>query len=67
LRERNGGDLNSPDGFKAIRREGVRIDWILTRVAFTVDCAEIATFSRDGQFPSDPFPVVTRRRIGPAR
>jgi endonuclease/exonuclease/phosphatase family metal-dependent hydrolase len=64
---RKGEGLNTSNGFKAIRRNGVRIDWILTRGAFTVDSAEIVTFSRDGQFPSDHFPVVTRLRMGTAR
>lgn len=66
-RERKGEGLNTSNGFQAIRRNGVRIDWILSRGDFTVDSAEIVTFSRDGQFPSDHFPVVTRLRMGPAR
>ncbi len=64
---RKGEGISTPNGFKAIRRNGVRIDWILTRGTFAVDSAEIVTFSRDGQFPSDHFPVVTRLRMGPAR
>ena len=64
---RKGEGLNTSNGFKAIRRNGVRIDWILTRGAFTVDSAEIVTFSRDGQFPSDHFPVVARLRPGAAK
>ncbi|MBP7937582.1 MAG: endonuclease/exonuclease/phosphatase family protein [Phycisphaerae bacterium] len=59
-----GEDLDTSNGFKAIRRNGARIDWILTRGEFTVDTAEIVTFSRDGQFPSDHFPVVTWLRVG---
>ena len=66
-RARKGEGLNTSNGFQAIRRNGVRIDWILTRGAFTVDAIEIVTFSRDGQFPSDHFPVVTRLRMGAAR
>jgi endonuclease/exonuclease/phosphatase family metal-dependent hydrolase len=65
--ERKGEGLNTSNGFQAIRRNGVRIDWILTRGAFTVDTVEIVTFSRDGQFPSDHFPVVARLRMGGAR
>jgi len=64
---RKGEGLGTSNGFKAIRRNGVRIDWILTRGEFTVDSAEIVTFSRDGQFPSDHFPVVTRLRMGAAK
>lgn len=65
-KERRGEGLNTSNGFKAIRRNGVRIDWILARGPFSVDSAEIVTFSRDGQFPSDHFPVVTRLRMGAA-
>ena len=66
-KERKGERIGTSNGFKAIRRNGARIDWILTRGAFTVDSAEIVTFSRDGQFPSDHFPVVTRLRMGAAK
>lgn len=64
---RKGEGLNTSNGFEGIRRNGVRIDWILTRGVFTVDSAEIVTFSRDGQFPSDHFPVVVRLRPGAAK
>ena len=66
-KERKGEGISTSNGFKAIRRTGVRIDWILTRGEFTVDSAEIVTFSRDSQFPSDHFPVVTRLRISGAK
>ncbi len=66
-KERKGEGLGTSDGFKVIRRNGVRIDWILTRGAFTVDSAKIETFSRNGQFPSDHFLVVTRLRMGAAK
>ena len=66
-KQRKGEGIGTSNGFKAVRRNGVRIDWILTRGALTVDSAEIVTFSRDGQFPSDHFPVVTRLRIGAAQ
>jgi len=65
-KERKNEEFSSFNGFKAIQREGVRIDWILTRGTFTVDSAAIETFARDGQFPSDHFPVVTRLRMGAA-
>jgi endonuclease/exonuclease/phosphatase family metal-dependent hydrolase len=63
-KERRNETLNSFNGFKAIQRSGVRIDWILTRGEFTVESSEIVPFARAGQFPSDHFPVVTRLRIG---
>jgi endonuclease/exonuclease/phosphatase family metal-dependent hydrolase len=62
-KERKGENLSTSNSFEAVRQNGVRIDWILTRGAFTVDSAGIETFSRDGQFPSDHFPVVTRLRM----
>lgn len=64
---RNGEGIGTTNGFKAIRPNGPRIDWILTRGEFAVDYSEIVTYSRDGQFPSDHFPVVTRLRMGAVR
>ena len=52
------------NGFRAIPRDGVRIDWILSRGEVAADRIEIVTFSRDGQFPSDHFPVVAKLRLG---
>ena len=66
-RERQGEGLNTSNGFKAIRRNGVRIDWILTRGGVVADSTEIVTFSRNGQFPSDHFPVVARMRFVEAK
>ncbi|MCF7674507.1 MAG: endonuclease/exonuclease/phosphatase family protein [Akkermansiaceae bacterium] len=63
-KERKGEGLNTTNGFKAIGRNGVRIDWILTRGEVVADSTEIVTFSRDGQFPSDHFPVVAKLRFG---
>jgi endonuclease/exonuclease/phosphatase family metal-dependent hydrolase len=66
-KERKGEGLNTSNGFQAIRRNGVRIDWILTRGDVVADSIEIVTFSRDGQFPSDHFPVVARMRMSTAK
>lgn len=66
-KERKGEGINTSNGFQAIRHNGVRIDWILTRGDVVADSVEIVTFSRDGQFPSDHFPVVSRMRLGVAR
>ena len=38
--------------------DGHRIDWILARGAVTTHTAEVITYTRDGQAPSDHFPVV---------
>ncbi len=62
-KERKGDGLNTSNGFQAVRRNGVRIDWILTRGDVVADSTEIVTFSRNGQFPSDHFPVVARMRF----
>ncbi len=50
--------VNSFNGFKTPVEDGLRIDWILARGAVRVDKAEIVTYSENGQFPSDHFPVV---------
>ena len=52
------------NGFKAIQKDGPRIDWILGRGPWTADRIEIVTFSRDGKFPSDHFPVIAKLRLG---
>ncbi len=58
--ERGNDGVDSFNGFEPIRRNGERIDWILARGHGRVPRAEILTFSRHGQFPSDHFPVVVR-------
>lgn len=63
-KERHGDGLNTFNGFKAVGREGIRIDWILTRGAVATDRIEIVTYSRDGKFPSDHCPVVAKLRLG---
>jgi endonuclease/exonuclease/phosphatase family metal-dependent hydrolase len=59
--------INTFNGFKPAERNGVRIDWILTRGDVTVDQAETLTYSPDSQFPSDHFPVFARLRLRPAK
>ncbi|MET0132517.1 MAG: endonuclease/exonuclease/phosphatase family protein [Kibdelosporangium sp.] len=44
-------------GYRRLRPEGKRIDWILTKGAVTVNSAAINTFAKNGQYPSDHFPV----------
>ena len=41
-----------------------RIDWILVRGPVEVERAEVVTFSQNGQYPSDHFPVVARLKLG---
>ncbi len=63
-KERRGEGLGTFNGFKAVPKNSVRIDWILVRGKVTVDAEEIVTFSRDGQFPSDHCPLVAWLRLG---
>ena len=65
-RERVNEGIATFNGFKAIQKDGPRIDWILSRGDVTADRIEIVTFSRDGQFPSDHCPVVAKLRLGTA-
>lgn len=58
-RERINDGVNTFNGFEPLKREGERIDWILARGMEGVSRAEILTFSKAGQFPSDHFPVVS--------
>ncbi|NGO72639.1 endonuclease/exonuclease/phosphatase family protein [Streptomyces sp. SB3404] len=44
-------------GYKPLVPDGERIDWILASPKTRVRYAEINTYSRDGQFPSDHLPV----------
>jgi endonuclease/exonuclease/phosphatase family metal-dependent hydrolase len=63
-RERIGEGVATFNSFRAVQKTGVRIDWILSRGDVTADKSEIVTFARDGQFPSDHFPVVAWVRLG---
>ena len=58
--ERKNEGIGTFNGFSKAVPGGPRIDWILTRGNFSVESAEIVAFSKDGQFPSDHFPVVAK-------
>ena len=58
-RER-GEEIGTFHGFSGEPSDRGRIDWILFRGAITVSRTEIVTHRRDGQYPSDHFPVVAR-------
>jgi endonuclease/exonuclease/phosphatase family metal-dependent hydrolase len=62
---RNEG-INSFHDFAGPKPGDTRIDWILTRGGFAVETAEIVTFAKDGQYPSDHFPVVAWLQWGEA-
>lgn len=57
-KERRNEDANSFTGFGPLKREGKRIDWILSRGAMDVRATEIVTFEQGGQWPSDHFPII---------
>lgn len=60
---RHNEGIGTFNNFQPGLRSGPRIDWILTRGSVAVEQAETVTFSRDGQLPSDHFPVVARLRL----
>lgn len=58
--ERKNDGIATFNGFSKPVPGGPRIDWILTRGKVSVESAEIVTFSKNGQFPSDHFPIFTQ-------
>lgn len=58
-RERRNAEFNSFNGFDEPRKAGQRIDWVLVRGDAEVRATEIVTYQKDGQFPSDHFPVIS--------
>jgi len=64
--KRIGEGIATFNGFQAIRTNGARIDWILTRGNVRVDSTEIVTTRPDGKWPSDHFPVVSRMVLMPS-
>ena len=56
--------LNTFNGFKPAVHDSQRIDWILTHGAVETATIQIIDFARDGQYPSDHFPVVAWLRLG---
>jgi endonuclease/exonuclease/phosphatase family metal-dependent hydrolase len=56
--KRTGQNFASFHGYEPPAPDGPHIDWILTRGPVTSREAHLATFSKDGQYPSDHFPVV---------
>lgn len=64
--ERRQETVNSFHDFQGPKMEGKRIDWILFRDSFKVISSEIVTFSQNGQYPSDHFPVMAILEYGNA-
>lgn len=63
---RGDATLNSFNGFNPAQHNSQRIDWILTHGPIRTDAIQIVDFSRDGQYPSDHFPVVAWLHWGDA-
>jgi endonuclease/exonuclease/phosphatase family metal-dependent hydrolase len=66
-KERRGEDVGTFHNYRGAVAGGRRIDWILTRGDVAVDAAQTITFSKDGQYPSDHFPVVAWIRLEPEK
>jgi endonuclease/exonuclease/phosphatase family metal-dependent hydrolase len=58
-KEKKGEVVATFNGFRETRRVDDRIDWILTRGVST-RWIEISTCAKDGQLPSDHFPVIAQ-------
>jgi hypothetical protein len=52
--------LGTQEGLYPLFKQGVRIDWILSRGPIRTLREEIFAFEKDGQFPSDHLPVVAK-------
>ncbi|MFC4014507.1 endonuclease/exonuclease/phosphatase family protein [Nonomuraea purpurea] len=61
---RRGPAYNTFGGWKPPVPDGDRIDWILSRGAVETLWTEIDPFERNGQFPSDHYPVIAHLKIG---
>lgn len=65
LADHRGPEVGTFHGYAGPREGGPRIDWILVRKRFRVREARILTFGRDGEWPSDHFPVLARLVLPP--
>lgn len=61
--ERRNAEYDSFNDFRPPLKNGHRIDWILFRGAIDVRATEIITYSQNGQFPSDHFPLAAWLRL----
>ena len=58
--KRTGDGLDTFNSFKEISKQGRRIDWILYRGPVRPLATEIVPYVKNGQFPSDHHPLITR-------
>lgn len=61
---RRGPAYNTLGDWRPPVPDGTRIDWILARGPVRTLWAEIDTYQKDGQYPSDHFPIVANLAIG---
>lgn len=59
-KKHEGEGFGTFNGFHEISTGNTRIDWILFHGKVSVADERIMTFSRDGHFPSDHFPLIAR-------
>ncbi|GLZ10823.1 endonuclease [Actinomadura sp. NBRC 104425] len=62
--ERRGPAYNTFGGWKPPVPGGDRIDWILSRGKVRTLWTEIDTYEKNGQYPSDHYPVVAHLIVG---
>jgi endonuclease/exonuclease/phosphatase family metal-dependent hydrolase len=58
--ERRGPIVQTFHNFRGPREGDNRIDWILIRGPLKVNWIQIDTFSKNGQYPSDHFPIIAQ-------
>lgn len=63
--KQKGHDIGTFHNYEGPRPNGSRIDWILTQGPVDVLSSEVVTFSKDGQYPSDHFPVIADLQLHP--
>ncbi len=56
--KRVGEGLGTVNSFKEPMKNGLRIDWVLFQGPAKPLAAEVVTFAKNGQFPSDHLPVM---------
>ncbi len=62
--EHRGEVVGTFNGYRPAVPNGPRIDWILTRGPIKTDAIQIMTWNKNGETPSDHFPVVAWLRVG---
>lgn len=62
--ERRGEDHHTWHNYAGMSSSGARIDWILTSPGVRTTSARISTFTHEGRYPSDHFPVLATLELG---